>query len=70
LVRIKREQAIKIAEKREKEFLKKMDKEDNIRRINQIKELRKRQIMEKIEKDNFRTEHIMAKRQEMMQMRF
>lgn len=47
-----------------------MDKEDNIRRINQIKELRKRQIMEKIEKDNFRTEHIMAKRQEMMQMRF
>ena len=70
MVRIKREQAIKIAEKREKEFLKKMDKEDNIRRINQIKELRKRQIMEKIEKDNFRTEHIMAKRQEMMQMRF
>ena len=60
------EQQLKIAEKREKDFLKKMDKEDNIRRINQINEHRKRQIMEKIEKDNMRTEHIMHKKQEMM----
>ncbi len=60
------EQQKKIALKREKDFLKKMDKEDNIRRINEIKELRKRQIMEKIEKDNMRTEHIMHKKQEMM----
>ena len=47
-----------------------LDKEDNIRRIQQIKEMKKRQIMEKIEKDNLRMMTIQKKKQEMMNMKF
>ena len=49
--------------------MQKMDKEDNIRRIQQIQQLKKEQIMAKIEADNRRTEMIRTKRQQMMAMK-
>ena len=70
LERIRQEQAAKLQAKRDRDFHKQMDKEDNIRRIQQIKEMKKRQIMEKIEMDNQRMAQIQAKKQEMMAMKF
>ena len=69
-MRVQQEQQEKIKRKRAADFLKRMDKDDNIRRIREIQEMKKRKIMEKIDKDNQRTLLIQNKKQEMMQLRF
>ena len=53
---------VHLEKKRERIFMKKMDHNDNISRIEKIKELKKRQIMEKIERDNERMKKVMESR--------
>lgn len=59
LEKVKGEKANQIADKQNSEFLKRIDRTENIQRMQEITELKKAKMLDKIKRDYYRTEIIM-----------
>jgi hypothetical protein len=56
--------------KREMDLIKREDKLENVERISKAQEYKKAKVLEKIEFDNMKTEHVKKEREKLMETRF